>query len=96
MTDIEICNRIAEIDGVQGYFLTGILFTIEDDNPAKCFNPLHDDALCFQLMIKHDVSVQRDGDNKYWVAGKGVSDDLYDSPNKAICLAIINSHQLTQ
>ena len=83
MNDLEICKRIAEIDGTPPEFVGE-------------YNPLTDDALCFQLMIKYCVDFNHAmfTDNtlhRYQavntITRKGWG--LDKNPNKAICLAII-------
>jgi hypothetical protein len=74
MTDLEICKRIAEIEG--------FLIDPDDKYPRylrfksgkhvgyKTYNPLTDDALCFKLAKKYRVSIdyfedwQRQGEDK--------------------------------
>lgn len=106
MNDLEICERIAEIEGV--HIKNGtvdsngedlVLLQYEDNVIKGVWNPLTDDALCFQLMVKYKISLcgysQPDGvisaydvDRNGWI-NKECSDI---SPNKAICLAIIEAH----
>lgn len=56
------------------------------------YNPLTDDALCFQLMVKYKIDffhvngIYCASDNKLVTA-------QCDTPNKAICLAIIEAHK---
>lgn len=108
LSDLEICKRIAKIEGyipteehchIFGKWINsnsgkrhGSLLTYGD------FNPIKDDALCFQLMVKHKVipGYCRDGTN-YAVIDHpnqpvAVADCNADDPNKAICLAIIEAH----
>ena len=98
MDDLEICKRIAEIEGIKltikccyvnGFFNRHALMTDEYEE----YNPLTDDALCFQLMVKYKVDVRHyiDGSvdayitfNKQEVTGSNL--------NRAICLAIIEAH----
>ncbi len=102
LTDLEICKRIAEIEGVSLYDkpndMTGNLETLYP--PYMSYNPLTDDALCFQLMVKHKATV-------IWTRGLVM---MYKYPNssaldtvrvefggilginKAILLAIIEAH----
>ena len=101
MSDLDICKRIAEIEGVR-LCTNGNWWC----SPAGCCNPslaqydpLVDDALCFQLMIKYKVSVLDEyytGLCDTWVAeitdqNSGYSED--EKPNKAICLAIIEANK---
>lgn len=61
----------------------------------KDYDPLTDDALCFQLMIKHKISLLDEylsGDSGKWVAERHHTYMVSASsknPNKAVCLAII-------
>ena len=61
LTDLEICERIAEIEGY--IFDTGSgYFRCKLNKHGKVvdyidYNPLTDNALCFQLMVKHDINL---------------------------------------
>jgi hypothetical protein len=95
MTDLEICKRIAEIDGVDCsdddlYFR----YWKYQGAPVEPYNPLTDDALNHQLMIKYKVDIMFNDEwcgiyNDYNTKGV-LFEDI--SPNKAICLAIIEAH----
>ena len=87
--------------------------SIEYDDRQLCFwvetsgfsswpleNPLTDDALCFQLMIKHQIdfyhAVYADETIRRYeavnaITGKGFG--FSSSANKVICLAIIELHK---
>jgi hypothetical protein len=96
LTDLEICKRLAEIEG---YKKTGTVWgecvIVSNEDDTTSFNPLTDDALCFKLMIKYKVSLtygeyavnaeilieKEDGDYSF-------SSQTY-CPKRAICLAII-------
>ena len=57
------------------------------------YNPLTDDALCFQLMVKYEVQPWLDGDGSgNWCATINNEIGRDFSPNKAILLAIIEAH----
>ena len=75
LTDLQICKRIAEIEGHETLpcdeYQEGDFYIVINDH-GEDYNPLTDDALCFQLMVKYVYD---------------------DSPNKAICLAIIEAHK---
>jgi hypothetical protein len=98
MDDLTICKRIAEIEGAslsnQPNDITGNLETVCP--PYISYNPLTDDALCFQLMLKYCVDLQcYENDNgklMYWIANEYFLGD-YENPNKAICLAIIEIYK---
>ncbi len=58
MDDLEICKRIAEIEGLKTWQHPNGELYIDAESYEKMyiFNPLTDDALCFQLMVKYKVS----------------------------------------
>jgi len=106
MNDLEICKRIAEIEGVKIDVLGGkaILDEILGGIRVRLteYNPLTDDALCFQLMVKYDcdlISPYRPNNDTHWecqIFTDNCADAVSicdDSPNKAICLAIIEAHK---
>ena len=95
MDDLDICRRIAKIEGLRvskdvkpkgGSVYANIY-------PNDCYgnyNPLTDNALCFQLMIKYKLSlIAPEGEQTNWDC---IIIDILtcdENPNKAICLAII-------
>ena len=89
LTDIEICKKIAEIEGV-GYLVS---------NNNRLYNPLTDKALCFDLMIKHNVEVSPTYLGSYIAScyckkeQRMVSRVNQENPQRAICLAIIAKHK---
>ena len=118
LTDLEICKRVAEIDGHDwhNHYTMGGSIIIKKYNVHsapdvffKQFNPLTDDALCFQLMVKYEVErvcepydfigwhyhclnsnkIEKITERTHFGDGE-YTKDL--TPNKAICLAIINAH----
>ena len=77
MTNLEICRKIADIEGIQHEDSTRGPYVVfyskqQGHSSVHDFNPLTDDGLCFRLMVNQ-------------VVGK--------NPNKAICLAIIAEHE---
>jgi hypothetical protein len=106
LTNLEICKRIAEIEGHETLPLSeyqkGDFYIVINDH-GEGYNPLTDDALCFQLMVKYDcdlISPYRPNNDTHWECqiftedcadAVGVYDD---SPNKAICFAIIEAHKV--
>ena len=98
INNLEICDRIAWIEGIETPYKTyddsGYYREIE-----FCYDPLNDDALCFQLIIKHKVEFEHGPDGTYrgWHT-KSSSDErgeftiLCDTLNEAICLAVIALH----
>lgn len=103
LTDLEICRRIAEIECVE------LMPHQEGDRTTFAagsqviYSPLTDDALCFKLMVKHEVNVNfvecPAGTGKAWYATGQYSNsntlctDYCSSPSKAICLAIIEANK---
>jgi len=103
MTDLEICKRIAEIEHGSAYIDgddTGNFINLNhpmSDRGGEMYNPLTDKALCFDLMVKYKASVFHEYDYAAVVccdSGEAVGGvTLTESPNKAICLAIIEAHK---
>lgn len=103
LTDLEICKRIAEIEGFttiahEGYECCSV--NSEGVISHIPFNPLKDNGLCFQLIIKYKVRIhwlweENDGTPHYEAhISEDGSDIKYDkAPNKAICLAIIEANK---
>jgi len=108
MTDLEICQKIAEIEGVhwmpaypnQPNEFVGLIS--ENDfcgTPPELigkFNPLTDKALCFDLMVKHEIGIDYVTLARRCQAfyGTDISQNFIDkNPQRAICLAIIAKHE---
>tara|TARA_R110002124_G_scaffold24569_5_gene89889 strand:- start:2 stop:301 length:300 start_codon:yes stop_codon:yes gene_type:complete len=93
MNDLEICKRIAEIEGVETYISsissTTLMSVCKPCNPSDRYNPLTNDELCFQLMIKYRIELFEVGRVWYcsWSGSTLTTSDT--APKKAICLAII-------
>jgi hypothetical protein len=103
LTDLEICQRIAEIENLEHYISENKKYCMTRDKLSTYvirhveYNPLTDDALCFSLMLRHEVSLtygeyavnaeilieKEDGEHSF-------STQAY-CPKRAICLAIIMS-----
>lgn len=101
MNDLEICKRIAEIEGL---IISNHSVDIDDlwvhicnskDSSVTFFNPLTDDALCFQLMSKYKVwRWSNPYCGQFNVCIRGVQGWITSVTfNKAICLAIIEAHK---
>ena len=103
LTDLQICQRIAEIENLKHYISENEKYCMTRDKLSTYviryveYNPLTDDALCFKLMIKHSIRVQPENCSA-WTD----NDDGYPqyeiihckgTINKAICLAIIKSKE---
>lgn len=109
MTDLEICNRLAEIEGAKETFHSiskpTSLTAVFENRTSFGYNPLTDDALCFKLMVKHSVELSPmfSGCWCATIAKVYTFDEeidhwlcpswLDDNPNKAICFAIIEAHK---
>jgi hypothetical protein len=95
MNDLEICKRIAEIEGGDWFESEGVISSQNDLGLCREYNPLTDDGLCFRLMVKYGISFWDTG-NGYFAAKKrafGVNPVRRKNPNESICLAIIESHK---
>ena len=97
MNDLDICKRIAEIEGYKvniSIKCEGVWCSRYDNNCYGIYNPLTDNALCFQLMIKYKLSLfAPEGEQTNWDC---IIIDIFtcdENPNKAICLAIIEAHK---
>ena len=116
LTDLELCKRIAEIEGNKVVFdefndkQVKILIQTWCDTDSCYFDdylpysPLTDDGLCFQLMVKYKVLITwQDFNDNCTAVIDGASEDIPftfaiadvndKSPNKAICLAIIEANK---
>jgi hypothetical protein len=101
LTDLEICKRLAEIEGLEFivkmdvFGFSECVFADSENHAGLIrYNPLTDDALCFRLMIKYNVSFWQNEDKGMFCAK--VRDPEFGvvrvkKPNIAICLAIIAS-----
>ena len=104
MNNLDICKRIAEIDGFdyfrltdQGYmaFNEGINSSVTD---RMFFNPLTDKALCFDLMVKYRVCIGLTGGDDFRATVFDWNPDKMfigrgETLQKAICLAIIEANK---
>ena len=101
LADLEICKRIAEIEGLM--FCPGNRYArIEIWKDGKVykyekFNPLTDDGLCFKLMVKHKISLIQHQNNTavycIWNHDEKHATSTMTNANLAICLAIIESKE---
>jgi len=98
LTDLQICKRIAEIEGVECEVILNKLFVV--NKRAMKYNP-EKDALNHKLMLKHEIvliTVRANyggpiiGYNAFY---RQLVDKIYLeglNPNKAILLAIIEAN----
>lgn len=101
LTDLEICKRIAEIEGfdyqvIEPLFPNRGAHIAVGDNLPRTYNPLTDKALCFELMVKHQIQLDWDEDKKmaFFIYKPGrLKRILGDCEVKIICLAIIAQHE---
>ena len=100
LTDLEICKRIAEIEGelvttvyeFDEALRTQLKYGSEFGYRMPEYNPLTDDALCFRLMVKYKVDFIPYHPDEYRAQIKSVY-VVNKGPNEAICLAIIEASQ---
>jgi hypothetical protein len=99
LTDLEICKRIAEIEGLKIHSKNQCSVNVLTCNNglnipiAQQYNPLTDDALCFQLMVKYKVDVEFFTDCvSGYIGGSCKGESIGNTTNQAICLAIIEAH----
>ena len=104
LTDLEICKRIVEIENrvIAGISSLNVFVKWEPSQIGignEQYDPLTDDALCFKLMLKYEVSLTYGG---YAVTAEILikKEDGEHSfatqaycPKRAICLAIIASKE---
>lgn len=95
LTDLEICKKIAEIEGFPEQVLE-----FHDDHILN-YSPLTDKALCFDLMVKYELDLQApyrphnetEWEVMYWIDGVADAGAVRnENPQKAICLAMIAKH----
>jgi len=98
MNDLEICKRIAEIEGYKWDYSVGANKRIMLINERiSTFDPIKNKALCFDLMEEYKVSLFNYSD--HWEAENNFDSDACSScvedknPQRAICLAIIKAHE---
>jgi hypothetical protein len=97
MTDLEICKRIAEIEGEiyhkPLYSESGGFLGLSMDFPYLkiTYNPLKDKSLCLDLMIKYNISIGREADSEEsdFIACDGVGCITDECPQRVVCLLII-------
>lgn len=98
MNDLEICKRIAEIEGFK-FYSDFDQPQIKINGGIANYNPLTDDALCFRLMFKYKVDIDNTKDGVHATCfdigfkrplGRYAFDE---NPNKAILLSIIEANK---
>ncbi len=98
LTDLEICKRIAEIEGIEHHveMPDTINAYIYSEQLNKEYNPLKDDGLCFRLMAKHELLVETSEGKTYaWYASAFEASPYVDkSPNRAVCMAVIKKNEV--
>jgi hypothetical protein len=101
LTDLEICNRIGKIEGMNGDFgthLNGAYGRRYADGSFKSYNPLTDDALIFRTAFEKKVKIDYFDECVYIASHRKLSRYRFDkndisSLRKAICLVIIEDHK---
>jgi hypothetical protein len=88
LTDLEICKRIVKIEGERFYDEGDYITTLDFEE----YNPLKDDALCFQFMVKDKIRLVFEYDGTWLCFSNDTTNKLLSkssNPNKAVCLAKI-------
>jgi hypothetical protein len=100
LTDLEICQRIAEIEGrvISGVGSLNVFVKCEPSRIGnEQYDPLTDDALNHNLMIKYKISLIQHQNNTavycIWNHDEKHATNTMTNPNRAICLAIIKSKE---
>ena len=106
MTDLEICTFIAKLENINFRVNGDKLDNMDNlgfEGQPYYYDPLTDDALCFKLMVKYEVNVNfvecpADSGKAYYATGsnkdkKTICTDYVETPNRAICLAIIEANK---
>ena len=99
LTDLEICRKIAEIEGKSIDCDIGDCVSIHNGGDGKLYNPITDKALCFDLMVEYGVDfysicvVGCTYEAVIFITSRNESIMARNkNPNKAICLAIIEAN----
>tara|TARA_Y100000310_G_scaffold332116_1_gene407080 strand:+ start:2567 stop:2905 length:339 start_codon:yes stop_codon:yes gene_type:complete len=107
LKDLELCKKIAEIEGfkakINDIYRNGEVVHViakgykKNENSSgywdQVFNPLADKALCFDLMVKHKIEYMPDGGNRH--GAFDIDNRLVyrdENPQRAILLAIVAKH----
>jgi len=102
VTNLEICKKIAEIGDLEwslhpklgsSYIVTEYSEVGPPTLTWHKFNPLTDKALCWDLMLKHDIKLSRNGKNEYVGMWSHCRGEDHSDPQMAICLAIIEKYK---
>ena len=111
MNDLDICKRIAKIEGLRVSKdvkpkCGGAYASTHTDKPYgsyNVYNPLTDDALCFQLLVKYFPMLELTEDSGEYIVNVIDLDAMSPqnllcrvrdgSLNRAICLAIIEVNE---
>ena len=95
LSDNEIIGTILSITGAKsaGMLMNGKQFFNWNGKTWNGFDALHDDALCFQLMVEYEVCFSPNHDFAYIKTNeKCFTINDRNTHNKAILLAIIEAH----
>jgi len=107
LDNLEICHRIAEIEGVHCKITEeitsrrdvfwerhqqGLVNFVKIPSFEDLYNPITNDALCFELMVKYAIKVSpRIGNTTATWTGGNIESTGDKHTNKAICLAILEA-----
>ena len=104
MKDLEICERIAEIEGHAVEVVLKRNVIIHNGGDGEAYNPLIDDALCFKFCYEDGITIQKslsvvngkmEWNGNYFARhprnqGFGSVDN---NPNRAVCLEKIEANK---
>ena len=99
LTDLEICKRIAEIEGYHTNLAIkceGVWCSMNSNDCYGVFNPLTDDALLNQLIFKYEISISFNFCLISMITNKQYEMNFTDIPSlKRKCLLlIIEAHKV--
>lgn len=101
LTDLELCKKVAEIEGVKVDEIESFLFlSVSDDELysklRQSYSPLNNKALLFDLVIKYEIHLWRGHLAILDEVGRIISRKVYDSVNdipRAILECIVGANK---
>jgi len=105
LTDLEICTRIAEIEGliISNHKVAEndlwVHIGHNEDSSVTLLDPLTDKALCFDLMVKERLQLLQLNNGDYIAFKQRVFVNVNNctkgvsSPQRALCLEVIRQHE---
>jgi len=96
MNNLEICERMAKIEGKVIVGRKDNRIYVECNLGAiygRLYEPLTDKALCFDLMVEYDIKLSRNRSGEYVAMYSLCRGAEAQDPQKAVCLAIIEANE---